>query len=97
MKTIKPTNEQLDTIETVASGATVKVKAYAGAGKTSTLGMVAERFRTKRGQYLTFNKDIAAEAKRKFPRNVMCQTVHSVAFRATDKALTARLNLPKEP
>ncbi|ASW04222.1 3'-5' exonuclease [Paraburkholderia aromaticivorans] len=97
MKTIKPTNEQLDTLETVASGATVKVKAYAGAGKTSTLGMIAERFSTKRGQYLAFNKDIAAEARRKFPRNVMCQTVHSVAFRATDKALTARLNLPKEP
>jgi hypothetical protein len=97
MTVLKPTDEQLHTLETVAAGETVKVKACAGAGKTSTLGMIAERFSTKRGQYLAFNRDIAAEARRKFPRNVMCQTFHSVAFRASDRALTARLNLPKEP
>lgn len=84
-------------LETVDAGDTVKVKAYAGAGKTSTLRMIAERLERKRGQYLAFNRDIAADAKRKFPRNVSCRTVHSVAFASADRALTARLNLPKEP
>lgn len=94
---IKPTEEQMFTLKTVAAGATVKVKAYAGAGKTSQLRMIAEQYSRKRGLYLSFNKDIAADARRKFPANVICKTVHSVAYGATDKALTARLNLPKEP
>jgi hypothetical protein len=97
MKEIKPTDEQLCTLDAVASGATVKVKAYAGAGKTSQLRMIAERFSSKRGLYLSFNKDIATDARKKFPRNVTCKTVHSVAYGATGKALTMRLNLPKEP
>ncbi|BCF95283.1 3'-5' exonuclease [Paraburkholderia largidicola] len=97
MKEIKPTDEQLSTLDAVASGATVKVKAYAGAGKTSQLRMIAERFSSKRGLYLSFNKDIATDARKKFPRNVTCKTVHSAAYGATEKALTARLNLPKEP
>lgn len=97
MKEIKPTDEQLLALDVVAAGATVKVKAYAGAGKTSQLRTIAERFSSKRGLYLSFNKDIAADARKKFPRNVICKTVHSAAYGATDKALTARLNLPKEP
>jgi hypothetical protein len=83
--------------EAVEAGGTIKVKAYAGAGKTSTLCMAAELLSKRRGQCLAFNRDIAAEAKRKFPRNVSCRTVHSVAYASTDRALTARLNLPKEP
>jgi hypothetical protein len=97
MKLIKPTDEQLITLDAVSSGATVKVKAYAGAGKTSQLRMIANRFSSKRGLYLSFNKDIATDARKKFPRNVTCKTVHSVAYGATDKSLTTRLNLPKEP
>ena len=97
MTDLTPTAEQLHVLDTVATGVTVKVKAYAGATKTTTLRLVGERFNRKRGQYLAFNRDIAADAKRRFPRNVSCRTVHSVAFGATDRALTARLNLPKEP
>jgi hypothetical protein len=75
----------------------LKVKAYAGAGKTSTLRMIADRLADQRGNYLAFNKDIATEAKRKFPGNVTCRTVHSLAFSSVDRALTAKLNLAKEP
>ncbi|NMM04556.1 hypothetical protein HHL24_42835 [Paraburkholderia sp. RP-4-7] len=85
-----------DGLDTVDVGDTVKVKTYAGPGKTSTLRLIAERFERKRGQYLAFNCDIAADAKRKFPRNGSCRTVHSVAFAQADSAITARLNLPKE-
>jgi UvrD-like helicase family protein len=97
MTPLTPTTEQINVLDAVETGVTVKVKAYAGATKTTTLRMAAERLSTKRGQYLAFNRDIAAEAKRKFPRSVSCKTVHSVAYGATDRALTARLNLPKEP
>jgi hypothetical protein len=97
MQAITPTPEQMTVLDAVDAGETVKIKAYAGTGKTSTLRMIADRMARKRGQYLAFNKDIAADAKRKFPGNVSCRTVHSVAYAAADRALTARLNLPKEP
>jgi hypothetical protein len=47
--------------------------------------------------YLAFNRDIAAEAKRKFPRNVNCRTFHSVAFSSVDRGLTAKLEFHREP
>lgn len=53
--------------------------AYAGAGKTTTLKLLAQST-TRRGCYLAFNRSIAAEAATKFPRTVSCSTVHSVAF-----------------
>ncbi|MFM0304601.1 3'-5' exonuclease [Paraburkholderia sediminicola] len=94
---LNPTNEQIAAIDAAASGAPVKLKAYAGATKTSTLTMIAERLADRRGKYLAFNKDIVADARRKFPANVSTQTWHSLAYSATDRAITARLNLAKEP
>ncbi|MFM0742143.1 3'-5' exonuclease [Paraburkholderia xenovorans] len=95
--TLKPTDEQHAAIDAAADGQHLKVKAYAGATKTSTLNMIASRLSTQRGKYLAFNKDIVAEARRKLPANVSPQTWHSLAFSASDRALTARLNLAKEP
>jgi hypothetical protein len=97
MKTIKPTSKQQAVLEAVSTGDNVKVKAYAGAGKTATLDMIARARPDRRGYYLAFNRDIASEAKRRFPANVNCRTVHSVAYSSVDRSLTARLNLPKEP
>ncbi|MFM0665008.1 3'-5' exonuclease [Paraburkholderia sediminicola] len=94
---LNPTNEQIAAVDAAASGAPVKLKAYAGATKTSTLTMIAERLAERRGKYLAFNKDIVADARRKFPANVSTQTWHSLAYSATDRAITARLNLAKEP
>ena len=96
-RTLNPTNEQIAAIDAAASGAPLKLKAYAGAAKTSTLNMIAARLSARRGKYLAFNKDIVAEARRKLPDNVSPQTWHSLAFSASDRALTARLNLAKEP
>ncbi|WGS55045.1 ATP-binding domain-containing protein (plasmid) [Paraburkholderia sp. D15] len=94
---LNPTDEQLFAIDAAAAGDHLKLKAYAGATKTSTLTMIANRLSAKRGKYLAFNRDIVADAKRKFPSNVSTQTWHSLAYSASDPGITARLNLAKEP
>jgi hypothetical protein len=88
----RATDEQIAAIEQGLSlkGAEVqKVIAFAGAGKTTTLGGIAAarsrlRGTASRGIYLAFNKSIAEEAGPKF-RVVGCKssTLHSLAFRAT--------------
>src|ERR1700754_3079329 len=97
MQKIVPTDEQIAVLDAATSGGNLKVKAYAGSGKTATLDMIARARSARRGCYLAFNRDIATEAKRKFPSNVNCRTVHSAAFSSVHRSLTARLNLPKEP
>lgn len=79
-----PTPEQQAVIDAAVSGRDLKVAAYAGAGKTSTLVLVAEALAPRRGAYLAFNKVTATEARERFPRNVECRTIHSFAFAATE-------------
>lgn len=60
----------------------LKVIAFAGAGKTTTLKAVASA-RKNRGVYLAFNKSIADEAKRKLAMTkCSASTMHSLAFGA---------------
>lgn len=87
-----PTTEQEQVVEAVRAGGAVKVKAYAGAGKTSTLRMAAESRGKARGLYLAFNREIANEAARKFPQNTRCRTVHSLAYSGTSPDITRKLN-----
>jgi hypothetical protein len=95
---LKPTNEQVDAIEQFRTGHPLKINAYAGTGKTSTLELLALST-TRRGQYIAFNRDIVRDAKDKFPNTVNCATTHGLAFKATpsqyknnpDK-MTKRLN-----
>lgn len=61
--------------------ATIKVAAGAGCGKTSTLAEYGRRWPAN-GLYVAFNKSIAVEARRKFPKSIDTRTGHSVAFRA---------------
>ncbi|KAM7366923.1 hypothetical protein PAMP_014858 [Pampus punctatissimus] len=58
----------------------VKIIAFAGTGKTTTLVKYAEQRPHLRFLYVAFNKSVAIEAERRFPRNVHCKTVHSLAF-----------------
>ena len=51
---LNPTTEQLAVLDAVTSGDDLKVKAYASAGKTSTLRMIADRLADKRGNYLAW-------------------------------------------
>lgn len=77
----KPTPEQVSCIDMFATGKKLRINAYAGTGKTSTLIQIANST-SRTGTYLAFNKSIADEARRRFPRHVACSTVHGMAFRA---------------
>lgn len=96
MGALNPTDEQQVVLQRAERGATLKIKAYAGAGKTSTLKMLADRRTHLRGRFLAFNKAIAESAKAKFPKSVQCSTWHSLAYRQVDPYLTQKLNQPKE-
>lgn len=75
-----PTEEQIAALEKFNVGDNLKITAFAGAGKTSTLEHLADANRT-RGLYLAFNKAIATEAASRFPSHVNCRTTHSIAVR----------------
>lgn len=77
-----PTPEQVEAIKHFKNGGSLKINAYAGTGKTSTLEFLAHST-SKRGQYIAFNKSIVQDAKDKFPDSVNCSTTHGMAARAT--------------
>jgi hypothetical protein len=78
----KPTDEQQSAVDQFQKGGSLKINAYAGTGKTSTLELLAHST-TRRGQYIAFNRDIVRDAEDKFPNSVNCTTTHGLAFRAT--------------
>ncbi|KAM8982099.1 F-box DNA helicase 1 isoform X1 [Sarcophilus harrisii] len=59
----------------------MKIMAFAGTGKTSTLVKYAEKWSDKKFLYVAFNKSVAKQAESVFPSNVTCKTFHSMAFR----------------
>lgn len=81
---MKPTTEQEEAVARFRDGGALKINAFAGTGKTTTLQLIAASTKQK-GMYLAFNKAIAVEAQQKFPDNVFCSTLHSLAFRATPR------------
>lgn len=72
------TNEQQAIV--AARGNVVKVNAFAGTGKTSTLVAFAADRIDRRILYLAFNRAICAEATMKFPANVTSRTAHAMAY-----------------
>jgi superfamily I DNA/RNA helicase len=76
-----PTDEQKAAIDLFAGGGGLRIDAYAGTGKTTTLRYLAQSAQ-RRGHYLAFNKKIATHAESLFPRSVRCSTYHSVAYGA---------------
>ena len=95
---MKPTAEQQQAIEAFLSLQSLKVNAFAGTGKTSTLQLMSKSD-TRRGIYLAFNKSIASDAARKFPSNVQALTSHSAAYRSvmnrgySSEEMTGSLNV----
>ncbi|XP_055793744.1 F-box DNA helicase 1 isoform X2 [Salvelinus fontinalis] len=63
----------------------VKIMAFAGTGKTTTLIRYAQQRPHLHFLYMAFNKSVATQAQRCFPSNVDCRTVHSMAFGAVGK------------
>lgn len=84
MTTHAPTPEQAHIHDLFRTGQTVKVRAGAGTGKTTTLLQLSDILATENriGLYVAFNKSIATEAGRKFGRHITASTAHSLAYRA---------------
>jgi len=74
------TEEQQRCIASFHAANHLKISAFAGTGKTTTLHGIANSAPDKLGLYLAFNKEIADEARKKFPKNVECRTTHSLAY-----------------
>jgi superfamily I DNA/RNA helicase len=93
MSNIKPTDEQNHVVEMSKLYTEMKIAAYAGAAKTSTLVMVANAHPVK-SIMLTFNKALADEAKERFPSWVECRTTHSLAYQHFGDPMRNKLSRP---
>jgi superfamily I DNA/RNA helicase len=72
-------------------GSSLKIQAFAGTGKTTTLAAIAESLAQRKFLYLVFNRAAADEAERKMPSNVTVRTAHAVAFRSVGHVYRSRL------
>ncbi len=88
---MKATDEQFAIVDRAVAGESLKGKALAGTGKTSTEVMVARAMPRRQMVYITFNKALAVEGKQKFPGNVTSATAHSLAFRDLGHRFRSRL------
>jgi hypothetical protein len=93
-KALSPTQEQTKALELFRTGEHLAIQAGAGAGKTSTLmmlaGVASDLFRS--GTYLAFNKAIVDDIKDRLPSSVTARTVHSLAHRAMTPEQRARFD-----
>ncbi|UXH55919.1 UvrD-helicase domain-containing protein (plasmid) [Pseudomonas aeruginosa] len=74
------THEQLPAINSLAR--LVRLIAFAGTGKTTTLVGYAQARPQLRILYLCYNKSVEVEAKKRFPPGVVCKTSHGLAYAA---------------
>ena len=75
------TQEQKDIINyTPEIGETIKVQAFAGTGKTSTLRAYTGKRPNRKFLYVCFNKAIQEYAAKVFGPNTDCKTIHSLAW-----------------
>lgn len=93
MLKIVPTDEQDKIVELSKLATQLKISAYAGAAKTSTLVMVANANPVK-SLMLTFNKALAVEARERFPQHVECRTTHSLAYQHQGVQMAHKLKRP---
>lgn len=78
------TAEQLRAVELFMTRQPLVIRAFAGAGKTSTLTLLGEAAagEGRRGILTAFNKKIIVAAGEKMPRNVQAFTMHKLAYDA---------------
>lgn len=96
MTSIVPTDEQNNVVAMSKIHRAMKISAYAGAAKTSTLVMVSEQLVVP-SLMLTFNKSLAMEAKDRFPSWCECRTTHSLAYASFGAMLQKKLKRPTGP
>ncbi len=77
---VQPTAEQEEILRRgVVAGEVLLLNAYAGAGKSTTLRLLAEANPSQRFFYVCFNRSVAQAARAVFPPNTACETLHKVA------------------
>lgn len=76
----------------------ILIDSVAGSGKTTLLNSIAKELGDQPGIYLAYNKAIATSSSKKFPSNIDCRTVHSLAYKATVIPLRLRIGFfgPKQ-
>lgn len=91
MPTFTPTPEQEAILDfAVNRTENLCVEARAGAAKTSTLVMLAERLPKTKILCLAFNKAIAEEMKKRLPENCDSKTLHGLGFGVWQKFIGKR-------
>lgn len=100
--TFPPTAEQQQALAAFNTGGNLVIEAGAGAGKTTTLKLLAAAD-TRRKVLVAFNKaivsDVSAALDANPAWNTSASTAHSLAYRAViggNRALKARLNAPRQ-
>jgi len=86
------THEQRAATDLFMTEQSLKINAFAGSGKTTTLRVMGESTK-RRGLYLAFNRSVADYASRLFPSNVECRTIHSLAFRQMHQVIRVESKL----
>ena len=86
------TKQQKDIIQSVQKYKSIKINAFAGTGKTSTLKLISDTNSDKKILYLAFNSAIKNEASTIFPNNTYVKTTHGMAYGAIKKHTNICLN-----
>ena len=88
-----PTAEQAEVIRLFATGRNLVIQAGAGAGKTSTLKLLALQAwaNNRKGQYVAYNKKIVLDVGSDMAGNVGCNTMHSLAHAVIGHQFAHRL------
>lgn len=89
---MKITDEQKQILDSIGKYKTIKINAFAGTGKTTTLRLIADSYRDKKILYLAFNSAIKNEASQIFPQNVFVKTTHGLAYSAVSRYSTIKLD-----
>jgi len=75
------TKNQKGIIESAKENGFIKINAFAGTGKTTVLEYLTKTYSNQKFLYLVFNKNMANEAKKKFPDNTHVYTINGLAYR----------------
>lgn len=92
-----PTPEQAQALDLFDTGDRLVIEARAGAGKTSTLALLAKNagYDNKNVAYIAFNKQLVVDSAGKFGRNTQSSTAHSLAYQAVGRRYAHRMKTSK--
>jgi len=79
---LKLTEEQIEIRDEARAKEDLIIQACAGSGKSSTLREIALDQPGRKFLYVVYNTAAREDAEKKFPKNVLCKTRHSLAYGA---------------